>query len=108
MEHYYEHKNQDFHVLSQKHISRNLRVFGVKFRTSIFICVKNLTFCNSECGKNFNSKKDLRMHQKKHRNKRVDLEEEYFTDNIENAEFVMANMAMDNPPDIDNATLALL
>ena len=48
-----------------------------------------------ECGKNFNSKKDLRMHQKEHRKKRVNLEEEYFTDNIENAEFVMANMAMD-------------
>ena len=38
---------QDLRVLSRIHISRELRVFGVKFQTQIFICVKNLTFRNS-------------------------------------------------------------
>ena len=62
-----------------------------------------------ECGKNFNSKKDLKMHKKCHRKKAVNMEEKYFIDNIENAEFVMANMAaMDYLPEIDNATVALL
>ena len=46
------------------------------------------------CGKKFNSSKNLKKHGKVHEIKR-----------IENAEFVMA---MDNLPDIDNATLALL
>ena len=42
---------QDVRVLSRIHISRELRVFGVKFQTQIFVCVKNLTFRNSavEC-----------------------------------------------------------
>ena len=39
---------QDLRVLSRKHISRELRVFGVKILTQIFVCVKNLTFRNSE------------------------------------------------------------
>ena len=38
----------DLRVLSRKHISRDLRVFGVKFWTQIFVCVKNLTFRNSD------------------------------------------------------------
>ena len=37
---------QDLRVLSRIHISRELRVFGVKFQTQIFVCVKNLTFHN--------------------------------------------------------------
>ena len=61
-----------------------------------------------ECGKNFNSKKDLKMHKKDHRKKAVNVEEKYFIENLENAEFVMANMAMDYLPEIDNATVALL
>lgn len=61
-----------------------------------------------ECGKNFNSKKDLRIHKKDHKHKRINMDEEYFIDNLENAEFVMANMAMDYLPDIDNATIAVL
>ena len=48
------------------------------------------------------------MHKKCHRKKAVNMEEKYFIDNIENAEFVMANMAMDYLPEIDNATVALL
>ena len=32
--------DQDLRVLSQKHISRELRVFGEKFCNNIFICVK--------------------------------------------------------------------
>ena len=36
------------------------------------------------------------------------MEEEYFIDNLENAEFVMANMSWDYLPDIENATLAVL
>ena len=44
----YEHtKCKDLRVLSWKQISRDLRVFGVKFWTQIFIRVKNLTFCKS-------------------------------------------------------------
>ena len=38
---------QDLRVLSRIHISRELRVFGVKFLTQIFVCVKKLTFRNS-------------------------------------------------------------
>ena len=53
-------------------------------------------------------RKTLECTKKSTEKKRVNLEEDYFTDNIDNAEFVMANMAMDNLPDIDNATLALL
>ena len=40
--------NQDLRVLSRKHISHELRVFGVTFWNQIFICVKKLTFRNSE------------------------------------------------------------
>ena len=39
--------DQDLRGLSRKYISRKLRVFGVKFRTEIFVCVKKLTFRNS-------------------------------------------------------------
>ena len=48
------------------------------------------------------------MHKKDHRKKAVNVEEKYFIDNLENAEFVMANMAMDYLPLIDNATVAML
>ena len=45
----------DWPGLSRKHISRELRVFGVKFWTQNFVCVKKFTFCNSAselfCGK---------------------------------------------------------
>ena len=34
-------------ILSQIHISRKLRVFGVKFWTQVIVCVRNLTFRNS-------------------------------------------------------------
>ena len=43
----YEYTNKDLRALSRKQISRDLRVFGVKFQAKIFIRVKNLTFCNS-------------------------------------------------------------
>ena len=92
----------------QQHQECNCVVCGKKFNSSKNLKrhgkVHEIKRCQG-CGKNFNSKKDLRMHQKEHRKKRVNLEEEYYSDNIENAEFVMA---MDNLPDIDNATLALL
>ena len=39
--------NLNWRVLSQKHIRRKLRVFGVKFWTQIVVCVKKLTFRNS-------------------------------------------------------------
>ena len=46
----YEHtKCKDLRILSWKQISCDLRVFGVKFLTQIFIRVKNLTFCKSAC-----------------------------------------------------------
>ena len=35
-------------MFCREYISRELRVFGVKFLTNIFICVKILTFRNSE------------------------------------------------------------
>ena len=40
-------KCKGLRVLSWKQISRDLRVFGVKFWTQIFIRVKYLTFCKS-------------------------------------------------------------
>ena len=40
--------DQDLRVLSRKHISHEYPVFGVRFRTQIFVCVKKLTFRNSE------------------------------------------------------------
>ena len=43
----YEHTNKDLRILSLKGISRNLRVFGLKFLTQIAICVKHFTFCKS-------------------------------------------------------------
>ena len=38
--------DQDLRVLSRKHISREVRVFWVRFWTQIFVCVKKLTFRN--------------------------------------------------------------
>ena len=43
---------QDLRVLSRIHISRELRVFGVKILTQIIVCVKKLTFRNSAQYKN--------------------------------------------------------
>ena len=39
--------DQDLRILMRKYISRKSRVFGVKFLTQIFVCVKHLTFRNS-------------------------------------------------------------
>ena len=50
---------QDLRVLSRIHISRELRVFGVKFQTQIFVCVKNLTFRNSAYGLTYFHEKDV-------------------------------------------------
>ena len=48
----YEHTNKDLRFLSWKEISRDLRVFGVKFWTPIFIHVKYLTFRKSDFERN--------------------------------------------------------
>ena len=47
--HTFEHTNQDF-VFWRKSISVAIHAFffRVKFQTSIFVCVKYLTFCNSD------------------------------------------------------------
>ena len=59
-----------------------------------------------ECGKNFNAKKDLRVHQKEHKKKKANMKEQGNIDNIEDAEFIIDNM--EQLPEIDDDTLATL
>ena len=78
-----------------KHLRTNL----------IFIAKHEIKRCD-KCGKNFNAKKDLRMHKNEHKRKNKpgrNGEEDNLADLIEGAEFIF-----DELRELENDTLALL
>ena len=82
----------------QQHQESNCVVCGKKFNSNKnlkrHVKVHKIQICQ-ECGKNFNSKKDLGVHKKDHKKKKasqVNVGAEYTFDNLEDAEFIMANI----------------